>query len=112
MKLGKVTKALLAALAVLALVAGCGGGGSESGGGGGGGGELTLGVAGGWTENEAVSNLSKVILEEDLGYDEVAVETADLGLVFQGVASGDYDAFQDVWMPNHSQLLSEVEANV
>jgi glycine betaine/proline transport system substrate-binding protein len=102
---------LLAALAVLALVAGCGSGGGESGGGGGGG-ELTLGVAGGWTENEAVSNLSKVILEEDLGYDEVAVETADLGLVFQGVASGDYDAFQDVWMPNHSQLLSEVEGDV
>jgi glycine betaine/proline transport system substrate-binding protein len=114
LKLGKVTKVLLAALAVLALVAGCGGGGGESGGGGGGsgGGELTLGVAGGWTENEAVSNLSKVILEEDLGYDEVAVETADLGLVFQGVASGDYDAFQDVWMPNHSELLSEVEGDV
>lgn len=103
---------LLAAIAVLAFVAGCGGGGSESGGGGGGGGELTLGVAGGWTENEAVSNLSKVVLEDEVGYDEVTVETADLGLVFQGVAGGDYDAFQDVWMPNHSELLSEVEADV
>ena len=109
MKLGKVTKVLLAALAVLALVAGCGGG--ESGGGGGGG-ELTLGVAGGWTENEAVSNLSKVVLEDEVGYDEVMVETADLGLVFEGVASGDYDAFQDVWMPNHSQLMSKVEGDV
>ncbi len=116
MKLGRVTKMLLAAIAVLALVAGCGGGGgSESGGGGGGGGgggELTLGVAGGWTENEAVSNLSKVVLEDEVGYDEVMVETADLGLVFQGVASGDYDAFQDVWMPNHAQLMSEVEGDV
>jgi glycine betaine/proline transport system substrate-binding protein len=111
LKLGRVTKMLLAAVATLALVAGCGGGGgSESGGGGGG--ELTLGVAGGWTENEAVSNLSKVVLEEEVGYEEVAVETADLGLVFQGVAGGDYDAFQDVWMPNHSQLMSKVEGDV
>lgn len=98
---------LLAALAALAILGGCGGG---SGGGGGqsGGGELTLGVAGGWTENEAISNLSKVLLEEEVGYDEVTVETADLGLVFQGVASGDYDAFQDVWMPNHSVQMDEV----
>jgi glycine betaine/proline transport system substrate-binding protein len=102
---------LLAALAALVIVAGCGGG---SGGGGqsGGGGELALGVAGGWTENEAISNLSKVLLEEEVGYDEVTVETADLGLVFQGVASGDYDAFQDVWMPNHAELLEEVEPDV
>lgn len=114
---------ILAALAVAALVAGCGGSGGGGAGGGGaggdggsgggsGGGELTLGVAGGWTENEAVSNLSKVILEEDLGYDEVSVETADLGLVFQGVAGGEYDAFQDVWMPNHSVQLEEVKDDV
>jgi len=107
---------LMAALMVGILAAGCGGGGgagsSGGGGGGGGGGELSLGVAGGWTENEAVSNLSMVILEEDLGYDEVSVETADLGLVFQGVAGGDYDAFQDVWMPNHSVQLEEVKDDV
>lgn len=112
MKLGRVTKILFAAIAVLALVAGCGGGGGSGSGGGGGGSELTLGVAGGWTENEAVSNLSKVVLEEEVGYEEVTVETADLGLVFEGVAGGDYDAFQDVWMPNHSELLGEVEGDV
>jgi glycine betaine/proline transport system substrate-binding protein len=101
---------LLAAVAVLALVAGCGGGGgSESGGGGD---ELSLGVAGGWTENEAVSNLSKVVLEDEVGYEEVKVETADLGLVFQGVAQGDYDAFQDVWMPNHSVQMEKVGDDV
>jgi glycine betaine/proline transport system substrate-binding protein len=29
-----------------------------------------------------------------------------------GVAGGDLDAFQDVWIPNHTQLLSEVENDV
>jgi glycine betaine/proline transport system substrate-binding protein len=53
-----------------------------------------------------------VVLEDEVGYEEVTVETADLGLVFQGVAGGDYDAFQDVWMPNHAQLMSEVEDEV
>ena len=96
------------ALAAFALAVGCGGGGGGGGGGQAGGNELTLGVAGGWTENEAVSNLSKIVMEEELGYDEVTVETADLGLVFQGVANGDYDAFQDVWMPNHSVQMEEV----
>ena len=28
------------------------------------------------------------------------------------VGSGDLDAFQDVWLPNHAQLLSEVEGDV
>jgi len=27
------------------------------------------------------------------------------------VGSGDLDAFQDVWLPNHAQLLSEVEGD-
>jgi glycine betaine/proline transport system substrate-binding protein len=31
--------------------------------------------------------------------------------VFEGVGSGDLDAFQDVWLPNHAQLLSEVEGD-
>ena len=109
LKLGSVTKVLLVALAAFALAVGCGGGGGA---GQAGGNELTLGVAGGWTENEAVSNLTKVVMEEELGYDEVTVETADLGLVFQGVANGDYDAFQDVWLPNHQVQMEEVGDDV
>jgi glycine betaine/proline transport system substrate-binding protein len=32
--------------------------------------------------------------------------------LFEGVAGGDLNAFQDVWMPNHKQLLAEVENDV
>jgi glycine betaine/proline transport system substrate-binding protein len=32
--------------------------------------------------------------------------------LFEGVAGGDLDAFQDVWIPNHTQLLAEVENDV
>ena len=100
---------LVVALTVAALVAGCG----ESGGSGSSESKtLTLGVAGGWTENEAIANLTKVVLEEDLGYQEVETKVLDLGLVFEGVAGGDLQAFQDVWLPNHQQQMAEVEGDV
>lgn len=59
---------------------------------------LTVGNIG-WDENVAVSNLTKILLEEDLGYEKVELKTLDIGLLFDGVASGDLDAFQDVWLP-------------
>ncbi len=102
---------LVLAFTAAAFVAGCGGGG------GGGGSEesadktLTLGNIG-WTENVAVANLTKVILEEDLGYQQVELKTLDVGLLFEGVAGGDLHAFQDVWIPNHTELLNEVENDV
>ncbi len=99
---------LVVAFTVAAFVAGCGGGGqsgsSESK-------TLILGNIG-WTENVAVSNLTKVVMEEDLGYQEVELKTLDVGVLFEGVAGGDLHAFQDVWMPNHEQLMSEVEGDV
>jgi glycine betaine/proline transport system substrate-binding protein len=86
------------------LAAGCGGGG--------GGGE-TLEIADiGWTENTAISTLTKVLLEEELGYEEVTVHTSDLDPVYEGVATGNLDAFQDVWLPNQQNLLSSVEDDV
>jgi glycine betaine/proline transport system substrate-binding protein len=102
---------LALALTVAALVAGCGGGG------GGGGSEesanktLTLGNIG-WTENVAVANLTKVVLEKDLGYQDVKLQTLDVGLTFEGVAGGDLHAFQDVWMPNHTDYIAKVENDV
>jgi ABC-type proline/glycine betaine transport system substrate-binding protein len=57
-------------------------------------------------ENIAVSNLTKVLFEEDLGYREVDLKLLDVGPMFQGVAGGDLHAFQDVWMPNHKDLLA------
>jgi glycine betaine/proline transport system substrate-binding protein len=100
---------LVLALAAAAFVTGCGGGGGGS--------EevgnktLTLGNIG-WTENVAVANLTKVILEEDFGYQQVELKTLDVGLLFEGVAGGDLHAFQDVWIPNHTELLSKVENDV
>lgn len=86
------------------LAAGCGGAGS--------GGE-TLEIADvGWTENTAIAVLTKVLLEEELGYEEVTVHTSDLDSVYEDVAEGDLDAFQDVWLPNQQDLLGNVEDDV
>ncbi len=104
----KLSGGTLAGVSLLGL-AGCGGGG--------GGGSasadktLTLGNIG-WAENIAVANLTKAIFEEDLGYSEVELKLLDVGPLFQGVAGGDLHAFQDVWMPNHEDLLAEVEDDV
>jgi glycine betaine/proline transport system substrate-binding protein len=101
--------ALLIALAAGALATGCGGVVGASGGE-----ELTLGYIG-WDENVAVSNLTKVLLEEELGFEKVELQFTDEAVVkrvFRGVADGDLDAFQDVWIPNHKKYQSEVEDDV
>jgi len=67
----------------------------------------------GWDENVAVSNLTKVVLEDELGYERVEIDTSDkLGSTYSGVASGDLDAFQDVWLPNQQALLDGVAGDV
>ena len=104
----KASRKLLAAILVLVagvLAASCGGGSPESRG-------LTLGIATGWDESAVVSNLSKILLEEDLGYGEVRLQELELGPVIQGVASGDLDAYQDIWLPNHQQQINEVRNDV
>jgi glycine betaine/proline transport system substrate-binding protein len=86
------------------LASGCGQGAS---------GGRTLDIADiGWTENTAIAHLTKVLLEEQLGYEEVTVHTSDLDSVYEDVAQGDLDAFQDVWLPNQRGLLSSVEDDV
>jgi len=63
----------------------------------------------GWDENVAVSHLTKVLLEDELGYESVEVRTSDdLDMTYQEVASGELDAFQDVWLPNQQALLERV----
>ena len=66
----------------------------------------------GWTENTAIAHLTKVLLEEELGYEQVTIKTTDLDSVYGSVAEGDLDAFQDVWLPNQRDLLSSVEDDV
>jgi glycine betaine/proline transport system substrate-binding protein len=101
--------ALLLALSAGLLATGCGGLLGAAGGK-----ELTLGYIA-WDENVAVSNLTKVLLEEDLGYGKVELQLIDVEVVkqvFQGVADGDLAAFQDVWMPNLEENLSKVKEDV
>src|SRR3712207_4191020 len=95
-------------LAVGVLAAGCGGLGAALGGK-----KLTLGYIG-WDENVAVSTLTEVLLEEELGY-EVELQLFNVAVVkqvYEGVAEGELDAFQDVWMPNQKRYLREVEDDV
>jgi glycine betaine/proline transport system substrate-binding protein len=66
----------------------------------------------GWTENTAIAHLTKVLLEEQLGYEEVIVHTSDLDSVYNDVAEGNLDAFQDVWLPNQRGLLESVQDDV
>ena len=97
MKEGRKLLAVILALMIGVLVAGCAGSSRN---------ELRLADIG-WDENTAVANLTKVLLEDELDYDNVTIQNVDLGLVFKGVDTGDLDAFQDVWLPNHRELLSE-----
>ena len=101
---GKFLAAILAlALGALALT-GCGGLGPDKG--------LRLANIG-WDENVAVSNLTKVLLEEKLGYESVEIRNSgDLDSTYRRVASGELDAFQDVWLPNQEALLEEVAEDV
>ena len=67
----------------------------------------------GWDENVAVSNLTKILLEDELGYTSVEIDSAEpLDLTYRKVASGELDAFQDVWLPNQQALLDQVAEDV
>jgi glycine betaine/proline transport system substrate-binding protein len=103
MKASKRLLAVILAVVAGAIAAGCGGGGGAENR------QLNLGVATGWDENAVIANLTKTLLEEELGYREVRLTELELGPVFQGVRSGDLDAFQDMWLPNHQAQLDAVE---
>jgi glycine betaine/proline transport system substrate-binding protein len=103
-KVGRKLLAVLLALAVGALAVGCGSSLQNK--------ELKLGNIG-WDESIAIANLTKALLEEDLDYDEVRLEQTDsVRYLFQGVSTGDMDAFQDVWLPQQKAYLGEVEDQV
>ncbi|MDQ4128610.1 MAG: glycine betaine ABC transporter substrate-binding protein [Actinomycetota bacterium] len=96
-------RSVLAVLVTGALAAGCGFAGGPN---------LTLGYLE-WDENVAVSSLTKVLLQEELGYHSVELKLADdVKPVYEMVASGEADAFQDTWMPNQAEILRSVENDV
>jgi glycine betaine/proline transport system substrate-binding protein len=67
---------------------------------------VSIGVASGWDEGIAVSHLWTAILESE-GY-EVESQTADVGVIYTGLAGGDFDVTFDVWLPyTHASYLEE-----
>lgn len=67
---------------------------------------VSIGIPSGWDEGIAVSHLWKAILEDE-GYD-VETQTADIGIVFTGLAGGDFDLLFDAWLPiTHASYLEE-----
>jgi glycine betaine/proline transport system substrate-binding protein len=61
----------------------------------------------GWDESQAIANLTKILLEEDMGYTVDIQRLESPPLLFQAVGQGEIDAFQDVWLPNHQAFLDE-----
>jgi glycine betaine/proline transport system substrate-binding protein len=101
---GKLVAAILALVLGALTLTGCGGLGQNKG--------LLLANIG-WDENVAVSNLTKVLLEDEFGYESVEIRTQDnLDATYRDVASGELDAFQDVWLPNQEVLLDQVAEEV
>lgn len=73
--------------------------------------EISIGIPSGWDEGIAVSHLWKNILE-DQGY-TVETETADVGIIYTGLAGGDFDVTFDVWLPyTHASYEKEYGAAV
>src|SRR5215207_134935 len=101
---GKRLAAILALVLGALALTGCGGLGQGKG--------LVLANIG-WDENVAVSNLTKVLLEDELDYESVEINTDEnLDSTYRDVASGELDAFQDVWLPNQEALLEKVDEDV
>lgn len=89
----KIMLALLAAGVLTMSLVGCGAGSNASSG------KDTVKLAYvNWSEGIAITNLAAVILEDKMGYD-VELTMADAAPVFTSIASGNTDAFLDVWLP-------------
>lgn len=60
-----------------------------------------------WSEGIAMTNLAAAVLEDEMGY-KVELTMADVAPVFTSVASGNTDAFLDVWLPvTHEDYMKE-----
>lgn len=64
-----------------------------------------------WEESVALAHLTKLVLEGELGY-EVKLESVASEEAFEGVASGEMDAFQGIWRPRHNGLISAHEDDI
>lgn len=65
-----------------------------------------------WADAEVVTNLARRTLEERMGY-EVQLVMADIGIQYQGVATGELDAMLMAWLPvTHQDYWSRVSGSV
>jgi glycine betaine/proline transport system substrate-binding protein len=65
---------------------------------------VSIGIHSGWDEGIAVSHVFAAALE-DAGY-EVETDEADAGVVYTGLAGGDFDLNFDMWLPvTHADYL-------
>ncbi|WP_430811146.1 MULTISPECIES: glycine betaine ABC transporter substrate-binding protein [unclassified Carboxylicivirga] len=72
---------------------------------------ITIGYVDGWAEGVAMTNITKVILEQN-GY---AVETqkAAVDLIFASMSNGDTDVFMDTWLPvTHGTKVAKFEGKI
>jgi glycine betaine/proline transport system substrate-binding protein len=61
----------------------------------------------------ANSNLKKVLLEEELGYENVELKLAEgVGAFYGDLIEGETDAFLDAWMPNHEQFVERGQGRI
>jgi len=68
--------------------------------------EVSIGIPSGWDEGIAVSYLWKNVMESE-GY-TVKTTSADIGVVFTGVAGNDFDVTFDTWLPlTHASYLKK-----
>ncbi len=59
-----------------------------------------------WDDAVATTNVARVILEDKLGY-KVTVTPVDAGVMWTGVAQGDFDAILAAWLPVTHQAYYE-----
>ena len=72
---------------------------------------VKLGVVN-WSDSIAISNLTKVILEDRLDY-KVELTTGDIGPVFASISTGDYDIYMDAWLPTtHASYMAKFKDKV
>ena len=65
-----------------------------------------------WSDAEAVTTLAKKVLEDRMGY-KVELTMADIGIQYQGIATGKLDAMLMSWQPlTHKPYLDKVRQDV
>ena len=65
-----------------------------------------------WSDAEAVTKLAKKVLEDRMGY-KVEMTMADIGIQYQGIATGKLDAMLMSWQPlTHKPYLDKVRQDV